>query len=312
MAEKVLITGGAGYLGSVLSEHLLKKDYEVTCLDNLMYRQNSVLNLTSNSKFNFIYGDSRDKELLKELIPKNDVLIPLAAIVGAGACKIRHFEAETTNLEAVVKMNDLRSKNQKLIYPTTNSGYGITTGEKFCTEETPLSPISHYGRTKVGAEKAILDSDKKGVTFRLATVFGVSPKMRTDLLVNDFVLRAIRDRFLGLFEPHFMRNYIHVRDVARAFEHAIEKYDTMDGAYNVGDDKINMSKLQLAKRIKEHLPNLEISEMGGSDPDKRNYIVSNEKIKKTGFDCKISLDDGIKELIKAYEILLKLDPTKNN
>lgn len=314
MAEKILITGGAGYLGSVMTERLLNCGYEVTCLDNLMYRQNSLINFANKPSFDFVFGDARDERIVKEIVPKFDAIIPLAAIVGEGACNAHEFEATTINRDAVVMINNIRSAGQKLILPNTNSGYGATTGETFCTEETPLLPISHYGRTKVEAEKAILESqDKKGLTLRLATVFGVSPRMRTDLLVNDFVKRAMTDRYLALFEGHFMRNYVHIRDVAGAFEHALKNYDAMSGPYNVGLDEANMSKLDLAKTVANYVPGTIVREdFQGKDTDKRNYIVSNEKIKKTGFIFEHSLDEGIRELIKAYKILLKLDPSKNN
>jgi nucleoside-diphosphate-sugar epimerase len=321
MNEKVLITGGAGYIGSVLTEHLLNQGYSVTCLDNLMYRQNSLLHLASRKNFEFIFGDVRDERRITEILPGFDAIIPLAAIVGEGACNTLEFEATTINRDAVVMLNRLRSKNQKLILPNTNSGYGATDGVSYCTEETPLKPISHYGKTKVEAERAVLDlnerdileSEKKGMTLRLATVFGTSPRMRTDLLVNDFVKRALTDRYIALFESNFMRNYVHIRDVARVFEHCLINYDKMSGPYNFGLDEANMSKLDLAKTIKRHIPALMIREdFEGKDPDKRNYIVSNEKIKKTGFVFKHSLEEGIIELIKAYSILLKLDTSKNN
>ncbi|MEK6967907.1 MAG: SDR family oxidoreductase, partial [Nanoarchaeota archaeon] len=300
-------------IGSVLTEHLLNQGCEVTCLDNLMYRQASLLHLANKPGFNFVFGDTRDKGLMGKLVPQFDVIVPLAAIVGEGACNARMFEATTTNRDAVVMINELRSSDQKLVLPNTNSGYGRTTGDVFCTEETPLSPIGHYGQTKVEAERAILRSDKKGLTLRLATVFGVSPRMRTDLLVNDFVKRAMTDRYLALFEGQFMRNYVHIQDVARAFEHALRRYGEMSGAYNVGLDEANMSKLDLAKRIAEHLPGTAIREdLEGKDTDQRNYIVSNEKLKGTGFVFQHSLDDGIQELIKAYTILLRLDPSKNS
>lgn len=313
MAERVLITGGAGYIGSVLTEHLLTRGYEVTCLDNLMYRQNSLMYLAAKSGFDFIFGDARDESLMSQVVPKFDAIVPLAAIVGEGACNSRQFEATTTNRDAILMLDRIRSPQQKLVLPNTNSGYGATTGEIYCTEETPLNPISHYGRTKVEAEKAILESDKKGLTFRLATVFGASPRMRTDLIVNDFVRRALTDGFIALFEGHFMRNYVPIGDVARAFDFALKNYDSMIGPYNLGLDEANMSKLDLAKRVKQHIPKLVIREDAeGKDPDKRNYIVSNEKIKKAGFTFEHSLDEGIEDLIKAYKMLLRLDPSKNN
>jgi nucleoside-diphosphate-sugar epimerase len=313
MKEKILISGGAGYLGTVMTEHLLNQGYTVTCLDNLMYRQSSLLHLSNRSSFDFVFGDVRDEGLIRKIVPKFDVIIPLAAIVGEGACNAHNFEATTINRDAVILINNLRSANQKLILPNTNSGYGRTTGESFCTEQTALNPISHYGRTKVEAEKAILESEKKGITLRLATVFGVSPRMRTDLLVNDFVKRAMTDKYIALFEGHFMRNYVHIRDVARAFEHVIKNYSSMQGPYNVGLDEANMSKLDLARKIAEHIPGVIIREdFEGKDTDQRNYVVSNEKMKNTGFIFKYSLDEGIEELIRAYKILLKLDPNKNN
>ena len=314
MREKILITGGAGYLGSVMTERFLNSGYEVTCLDNLMFRQNSLINFANRPGFDFVFGDARDERIVKELVPKFDSIIPLAAIVGEGACNAHEFEATTTNRDAVILINNIRSAQQKLIIPNTNSGYGTTSGEAYCTEETPFKPISHYARTKVDAEKAILEcSDKKGLALRLATVFGVSPRMRTDLLVNDFVKRAMTDKYLALFEGHFMRNYVHIRDVAGAFEHALKNYDSMNGPYNVGLDEANMSKLDLAKTIAKYIPGTIVREdFEGKDTDKRNYIVSNDKIKKTGFVFEHSLDEGICELIKAYKILLKLDPSKNN
>ncbi len=311
--EKVLITGGAGYLGSVAAEHLLDEGHTVTCLDNLMYRQPSLLHLAHRGGFEFVYGDARDEEVLKSLVPKHDVILPLAAIVGEGACNARQFEAKSTNTDAVVLINGLRSASQKLIMPMTNSGYGTTTGDILCTEETPLNPISLYGQTKVDAERAILEGDKKGLTLRLATVFGVSPRMRTDLLVNSFVLKAMTDRYLAIFEGNFMRNYVHIRDVARAFDHCIRNFESMEGTYNLGLDEANMSKLDLAKRVAQFVPGTVIREdYEGKDPDKRNYIVSNEKIKRTGFKFEHSLDEGIIELMKAYKILLKLEGTRNN
>lgn len=312
MKEKVFITGGAGYLGSVLTERLLNEGYRVTCLDNLMHKQNSMINFANRKEFDFIFGDARDEDLIKRNLSEFDVIIPLAAIVGEGACNSRRFDATTTNHEAIAMINRLRSSEQKIIMPMTNSGYGSTNGKVFCTEETVLNPISHYGITKVRGENEILNSNKKGLTLRLATVFGVSPRMRVDLLVNDFVKRALTDKYIALFEGNFMRNYVHIRDVAAAFQHCIENYEKMQGPYNLGLDEANMSKLDLAKKVKEFIPEVIIKEdFEGRDTDQRNYIVSNEKIKKTGFIFNHSLDEGILELIKAYKILLKLEPNKN-
>lgn len=313
MAERVLITGGAGYLGSVLTGHLLNEGYKVTCLDNLMYKQNSLFNFSSNKNFNFVYGDCRNEKLLEKLVSNADILFPFAAIVGMSACDKNPKDAIEINYEAVVRLNKIRSNNQKLIFPTTNSGYGTKSGELHCTEETPLEPISLYGETKVNAEKAILEDEKNKITLRLATVFGTSPRMRTDLLVNDFVLKALRDGYVVLYEAHFKRNYIHIKDVARCFQHCIENFDSMKNqTYNLGLEDANLSKLELSEKIKAYIPKFEIiCKEIGEDPDKRNYIVSNKKILGAGFSPSFSLDDGIKELLKGYEILLKNDPCKN-
>jgi nucleoside-diphosphate-sugar epimerase len=310
--EKVLITGGSGYIGSVLTGHLLEEGHDVTCLDNLIYGQKSLFNYADNPNFNFVYGDARDRNVMKELVPKSDVIIPLAAIVGMPACNLKPMDAENTNKEAIFMLNELRDY-QKVIFPNTNSGYGTKTGEVFCTEETPLEPISSYGKMKCEAEEHLLNSDKNAITLRLATVFGTSPRMRTDLMVNDFVLKAIRDKTLVLYEKNFKRNYIHIKDVARGFKHCIDNYDDMKNEpYNLGLEDANLSKLELAEKIKSYLPQFEIiCKEIGKDPDKRDYIVSNQKILKTGFKPKFSLDDGIKELIKGYNILLRNDPYMN-
>lgn len=311
--EKVLITGGAGYIGSVLTGHLLNEGYKVTCFDNLAYGQKSLMIYANNPDFDFIYGDVRNKELLEKTIPDFDVIIPLAALVGMPACDKKPMDAVSINYDAIVLINSLRNKNQKLVFATTNSGYGTKTGEVFCTEETPLEPISLYGKTKVDAERHLLEPDKKAVTLRLATVFGMSPRMRTDLLVNDFVLKAATDGYIVIYQKDFKRNYLHIKDVARCFQHCIENYDMMKGqAYNVGLDDANLSKAELAEKVKQYVPKFEIVYMEvGEDPDKRNYIISNEKIRKTGFLCRYSLDDGIKEMIKGYNILLRNDANKN-
>ena len=301
---KILVTGGAGYLGSVLVPTLLYEGYEVEVIDNFMFNQASLMDVCSNPKFSIIRGDVRDKELMKKLIKDKDIIIPLAALVGAPLCKRDEIGTKTTNYEAIKLLCEITSKNQKIIFPTTNSGYGTTTGEIYCNEKTPLNPISLYGQTKVDAEKVVLDRGES-ITFRLATVFGASSKMRIDLLVNDFVYKAVHDRSLVIFEGDFKRNYIHIKDVANAFLHAIKNFETMKNEpYNVGLSSANLSKLELAQKIKEYIPNLTIIEAPiGEDPDKRNYIVSNEKIEKTGFMTKYSLDNGIKELIKVYTIL---------
>jgi nucleoside-diphosphate-sugar epimerase len=301
---KVLITGGAGYLGSIMTPFLLSKDFEVTVIDNLMFNQTTLLDVFANPKFRFIRGDIRDETMMKEEINKHDVIIPLAAIVGAPACKRDPDLARQTNYEAPKMMMSQFSSNQIIIFPVTNSGYGIGQKDKYCDESTPLNPISDYGRTKVEIEKMLLNTGNS-VTFRLATVFGASPRMRIDLLVNDFVLRAFSDRFVVLFESHFKRNYIHIRDVANAFLMGIEKFETMKGEpYNVGLSDANLSKMELCLKIKEHLPDFHIMESEiGQDPDKRDYIVSNAKVESLGFKPQFSLDMGIQELISTYSLL---------
>jgi len=315
MENKVLITGGAGYLGSVLTRHLLERGYRVTCLDDSRHKQISLLDCANNPNFDFIPGDVRNRELLESVISNFDTIIPLAAIVGASACKKDPIGAKSINLDAVVELDDLRSSDQRIIFPNTNSGYGTSSGEIECDENTPLNPISLYGQTKVDAEKYLLDSDKPSITLRLATVFGVSQRMRRDLLVNDFVYQAMTSGCIELFEKDFIRNYIHIRDVARAFEHCIENFGAMrsgkNQTFNLGLDDANLSKWELALKIREHIPNFSIYEGEGEDPDKRNYIVSNKKILSTGFSPRFSLDDGIKELMVAYTMISENDPYKN-
>jgi len=311
MTKQVLVTGGAGYLGSILCEHLLNAGYHVTVIDNLMYRQHSLFHLCSNQRFEFVFGDVRDESLMRRLIKDADVVIPLAAIVGAPACDRDTALARSVNLEAVRLIKKLRSPGQSIIIPITNSGYGAKSGKVFCTEETPLEPISLYGQTKIEAEKEVLDGPN-AISLRLATVFGMSPRMRLDLLVNHFVYVACADGYIVIFEKDFKRNYIHIRDVADCFIYCIEHADRMAGKpYNVGLDSANLSKEELALKIKEYIPNFYIhfSEVG-NDPDKRNYIVSNQRLKEAGFEAKRSLDDGIKELLKGYRLLVR-DPFKN-
>jgi len=302
--NRVLITGGAGYLGSVITPFLLAKGYKVTVLDNLLYRQSSLLDCCSNSDFNFVKGDCRDERLISEQLKNADIIIPLAALVGAPLCESDRIGAQTINCDAVMMLDKLKSNQQKLLIPITNSGYGIGEKDKFCTEESPLRPISFYGKTKVEAEKAVMQSHE-AISFRLATVFGASPKMRTDLLVNDFVYRAVYDKAVILFEAHFKRNYIHIKDVARVFLHGIENYEKMKGApYNVGLSNANLSKSELCLLIKKYIPDFVYIESEiGKDPDKRDYIVSNEKVESTHWMPEFSLDDGITELIKAYRII---------
>jgi len=301
-----LITGGAGYIGSVLSKSLLDEGYSVTVLDNFRYNQNSLLDCCYDDKFRVIRGDVRDEQILTSSLQNQDFIIHLAALVGAPICNANKDDALTTNFESTKLLLKLRTKNQKILFPCTNSGYGIGEKGKYCTEETPLRPISFYGQTKVNSEKAILDDDNS-ISFRLATVFGVSPRMRLDLLVNDFVHKAMNEKFIGIFEGHFQRNYIHIRDVVRVFLHGINNFDNMKNqSYNVGLSDANLSKLELCEKIKEHISDFIFVESNlGEDPDKRDYIVSNEKIENTGFKPQFSLDFGIEELIKCYTIFKK-------
>jgi nucleoside-diphosphate-sugar epimerase len=304
MTTHVVVTGGAGYIGSVLCEHLLNAGYRVTALDNVMYGIQSLFHLCGNPRFDFVFGDVRHEALLRDTIKTADVIIPLAAIVGAPACDKDPLQAKSINLEAIRTLNDLRSSEQLVIIPTTNSGYGTRSGNVHCTEETPLEPISLYGQTKVQAEALLLDSPN-AISLRLATVFGVSPRMRLDLLVNHFVLEAFTDGYIVIFEKDFKRNFVHIRDVADCMVHCIQNADRMIGRpYNVGLDAANISKEELAYKIKEFIPSFYIhfSETG-SDPDKRNYIVSNQRLREAGFEASRSLDDGIKELLKAYRML---------
>lgn len=300
--QKVLITGGAGYLGSILTEVLLCQGYSVTVLDNLSYKQLSLTSFCHNSNFKFVQGDVRDKSLLQSLTTLHHIIIPLAAIVGMPACKKDPAMTVAINYQQILDILQVISNDQKLLVPNTNSQYGSS--ETVITEDSPFNPLSLYAQTKCDAEKAVLDSGN-GISLRLATVFGVSYRQRMDLLVNDFVYRAFTDEFLVLFESHFLRNYVHVRDVAKAFIHLIKNYESCNSnAFNVGLTSANMSKLQLAKKVKEYVPNLVIvEEQFKEDFDKRNYVVSNEKLEKTGWFCDYSIDAGIKELITAYKMI---------
>jgi nucleoside-diphosphate-sugar epimerase len=300
--EKVLITGGAGYLGSTLTEVLLSKGYQVTVLDSLVYKQLSLTSFCHNKNFKLVVGDVRDYQLLSDLVEANDIIIPLAAIVGMPACKKDPDLTVAINYQQIDDIIAYMRSSQKLLVPNTNSQYGSS--DTIITEESPFNPLSLYAQTKCDAEKAVLDSGN-GISLRLATVFGVSYRQRMDLLVNDFTYRAFTDEFLVLFESHFLRNYVHVRDVAKAFVHLIENYQTCNNnAFNVGLTSANMSKLQLAQKIKEYVPSLVIiEEQFKEDFDKRNYIVSNEKLEKTGWFCDYSLDAGIQELLSAYKMI---------
>ena len=297
---KIAITGGAGYIGSVLVPELLSLGHEVSVLDNFYFGQTALLDCCADKNFNIIRGDARDKDTLAKFIDGAELIIPLAALVGFPLCDYDKIAAKTTNLDAILTLLEIRKPEQKIIFPCTNSGYGTSDGSIYCTEETPLNPISLYGTTKAEAEKAILEAGNS-MTFRFATVFGASPRMRLDLLVNDFVYRAVNDRTMIIFEGHFKRNFIHIRDVVGAYIHAIDNFETMKGkAYNCGLSDANLSKIELCEKIREHIPQFTFFESEiNSDPDKRNYIVSNERLESTGWKPKYSLDDGIEELIKT-------------
>jgi len=303
MAVSVLITGGAGYIGSILTERFVTQDYKVTVYDNFMYRQNTLLNLCFHPNIKFVRADVRDEASLAKEVRNNDVIIPLAAIVGMPACKKNPLVAKQINQDQIENICKVKSKNQLLLYPNTNSGYGQGEGVVF-TEEDALNPISVYGQTKCEAEKMVRNVDNS-VVFRLATVFGCSPKMRLDLLVNDFTYRAWNDGFISLFEGHFKRNYVHVRDVAAVFDWTILNWDKMKNeVYNFGLSDANLSKLELCQKIKSFVPNFKIVQFeDAKDPDQRNYIVQNSKIEKRGFKAFISVDHGIQELLKSFEIL---------
>lgn len=306
MAEKqhILVTGGAGYLGSIMVPAFLDAGYRVTVLDNFMFKQNPLAHVCANPDFDVVRGDARDEGLIKSLLGDVDVVIPLAALVGAPLCNNDQIGTVTINRDSVIMLTKQLSADQRILMPITNSGYGIGEKGKFCTEETPLRPISLYGTTKVEAEAAALERGN-AISFRLATVFGMAPRFRLDLLVNDFVYRAVNDRAVVLFEADFKRNYIHIRDVANAFLHGLANFDAMKNEpYNVGLSDANLSKRELCEKIREHVPSFVFMEAPiGEDPDKRDYIVSNEKIEATGFMPEHSLDDGIRELIKGYTMV---------
>jgi nucleoside-diphosphate-sugar epimerase len=299
----VLITGGAGYLGSTLTEHLLTNGYNVTVLDNLMYDQVTLLHLFKRDGFKFELGDVRDKVLLQKLVGEHDVIIPLAAIVGMPACKANPELTVAVNYQQVADIVEVLRDDQKLILPNTNSQYGSS--DSIITEESPFNPLSLYATTKCDAENAML-AKGNGVSLRLATVFGVSPRMRLDLLVNDFTYKSVVDGYLVLFEAHFKRNYIHVQDIARTFQFIIENYENCKGqAFNVGLSTANLSKLELAETIKKYIPSLVIKQDDfKEDFDKRNYIVSNEKLEALGWKPIYDLDYGIKQLIEAYKVII--------
>jgi nucleoside-diphosphate-sugar epimerase len=299
----ILVTGGAGYLGSILVPTLLARGFAVTVVDNFLYGQTPLLDCCADEKLSIVRGDVRDERLMLPLLKKADVVMPLACLVGAPLCEQKPVEARTINLDAILMLLKNASKEQRFISPTTNSGYGVGQPGVHCTEETPMNPISLYGVLKVELENALLDAG--AVSLRLATVCGVSPRMRLDLLVNDFTYRAVTDRFVVLFEAHFKRNYIHVRDVARAFLHALDHFDAMRGQpYNVGLSDANLSKMELCLEIQKQVPAFTIMEAPvGKDPDQRNYIVSNAKIEATGYLPQVSIQRAIAELIKGFQIV---------
>jgi nucleoside-diphosphate-sugar epimerase len=303
-AISILVTGGAGYIGSILVPDLLARGYRVTVLDNFFFHQASLGHVCANPNFDLVRGDIRDESLVAGLLGSHDIVIPLAALVGAPLCSLDPFTAESVNLKASLAILRMMSSEQRMLMPITNSGYGIGEHGKVCTEATPMRPLSLYGRHKVELEKAVLDRGN-AISFRLATVFGMSPRMRLDLLVNDFVYRAVTDRAVILFESHFKRNYIHVRDVSRAFLHGLDHFaDLKNEPYNVGLSDANLSKWDLCERIQKQVPNFVFIEAPiGKDPDQRDYIVSNHKIERTGFCTQYSLDSGIAELVKGCRML---------
>lgn len=301
---RILVTGGGGYIGSILVPELLKSGHDVIAVDNFMYNQSPLLDCCHYENLVVIRGDARDNSLISKQLKEVDAIFPLACLTGAPICSKDPVSAQSTNFDAVKMILDLRSPNQPIIFPTTNSGYGVGEKGKYCTEETPLRPISLYGKLKVELEKILLDAGNC-ITLRLATVFGISPRMRLDLLVNDFTYRAVTDGFLVLFESHFKRNYLHVRDVAGVFIHCLENFESMKNEpYNVGLSNANLSKWELCEEIKKQVPNFYfIDAKVGEDPDKRDYIVSNTKVEATGFKLEVSLQKGIIELIKGYQII---------
>ena len=300
--KRVLVTGGAGYIGSKLVTKLLDNNYKVTVIDILKFSSKSLNHLFNNKNFTFIKGDVRNKKLMTKLIKKNDFIIPLAALVGAPLCEKNKKEAISVNLDSIKHlMRIISKKRNRIIYLTTNSGYGVGEKNKYCDENSPLNPISLYGRTKVEAENVIM-KNKNSIGFRLATVFGYSYRMRTDLLVNNFVFKSLNERKLTIFEPHFRRNYIHIDDVVNGIIYSIKNFNSLkSNVYNLGLSSANLTKYMLAKKIKNQLRYLKIKIVKNrKDPDQRDYYVSNKKIEKKGFKAKISLDEGIRELINIF------------
>ncbi len=304
MSYNILVTGGAGYLGSTMVPDLLNAGHKVTVLDNFMFKQASLNHVCHHPNFAVVKGDIRVEGVMVPLMKSADVIIPLAALVGAPLCSLDPVGATTVNHDAITLMLKHLSKQQIVLMPTTNSAYGTGDENNYCTEDSPLRPISQYAIEKVAIEKELMQHPN-AISFRLATVFGMSSRMRTDLLVNDFTYRAVNDRFVVLFESHFKRNYVHVRDVSRVFQHALSNYERLKGQiYNVGLSDANVSKKELCEHIQKQIPNFIFIEAPvGKDPDQRNYIVSNAKIEATGFKTEFSLDRGIGELIKGYTMI---------
>ena len=300
--SKILITGGAGYIGSMLCTKLIKAGHKVTVVDLLKYDKGSLNHLYFHKNFKLICDDIRKISLMKKLIKKHDYIIPLAALVGAPLCEKFKKDALSTNLGSIKTLCKLATKKNKVIYLTTNSGYGIGEKNKYCDENSPLKPISLYGKTKCDGEDLVRSKIKNYVCFRLATVFGHSYRMRSDLLVNNFVYTAIKKKKLTLFEPHFRRNFIHVRDVVNAIIFTMKNFNKLkDNVYNLGLSSANISKIMLARKIQKQYKKLRIKIVTNrKDPDKRDYFVSNKKIEKKGFKAKISLEDGISELIQIF------------
>ena len=301
---RVLVTGGAGYSGSVLVPMLLDEGHHVTVIDSFLYGQASLLDCCHQPRLTIVRGDARDRDLVAAHVRTADVIFPLACLTGAPACDRDPMAARSVNLDAVTMLLALKSREQRVIFPNTNSGYGIGEAGVLCTEDTPLRPVSLYGRLKVEAEERVLAAPGT-LTVRLATVFGVSPRMRLDLLVNDFTHRAVTDGFVVLFEAEFKRNYRHVRDVARAFLHGLANFEAMQGRpYNVGLSDANLSKREHCEEIRNQVPRFYWTEAAvGKDPDQRNYIVSNARIESTGFKPAVSLPAGIAELLKGFQVV---------
>ena len=304
--KKILITGAAGYIGSMLTTKLVELGYNILAVDILKYDDNSLSHLFYFKNFNFIKADITKKNVIKKIIKNCEYIIPLAGLVGAPLCNKYKKEAINVNLKSIEVLLKYKKKNQKIIYPTTNSGYGIGEKNKFCNESSILKPLSLYGLTKAAAEKKISEN-KNVITFRLATVFGYSYRMRTDLMVNNFVENAVKTKNLRIFEPHFRRNFIHIRDVVSAFVFAIKNFNKLKGeTYNLGLSSANITKLELAKQIKKEIKNVNIKILKNrKDPDKRDYFVSNKKIEKKGFKAKINLKEGIQELKQLFLITKK-------